>query len=159
MGPRRRCYRGTVKRPSPALGLFAYVLGATVAACSGQGTTSPGPVDCPQFIAVYTATLVQPPNGAAGVSTTLGTIVATTNPFNTQGLGGNNVTLLVNGNLAIEGGVFTPISSPSSSPSYSATIPTLAAHTTYQVSATVPPPSPGPCPLRASWNIGSFTTR
>jgi hypothetical protein len=135
------------------------VLGATVAACSGQGTTSPGPVVCPDFIAVYTATLVQPPNGAVGVSTTLGTIVATTNPFNTQGLGeNNNVTLLVNGNLVIEGGVFTPIPSPNNSPSYSATIPTLAPHTTYQVDATVPR-SPGPCELPAWWSIGSFTTQ
>lgn len=110
-------------------------------------------------VVVYTATLVQPPNGAVGVSTTVGSIIATTTPSQTPSLGGNNVTLLVNTNVVLEGGVFTPISSPSSSPSYSAAIPTLAAHTTYQVSATVPPPSPGPCPLTATWNIGSFTTQ
>jgi hypothetical protein len=114
---------------------------------------------CPDIVVVYTATLVQPPNGAVGVPTTIGSIVATTTPSNTQGLGGNNVTLLVNGSLAVEGGVFTPIPSPNNSPSYSATIPTLASHTTYQVSATVPSPSPGPCPLSASWQIGSFTTQ
>ena len=148
-----------MKRRSHALALIACALATVVAACGGQGATGPGEIACPALIAVFTATLVQPPDGAVGVSTTIGSIVATTTPFNTQGLGGNNVTLLVNGSAAIEGGVFTPIPSSSSSPSYSATIPTLAPHTTYHVGATVPPPPPGPCPTRAAWVIGSFTTQ
>lgn len=126
----------------------------TFAACSGGGGSGPTPVQgqppgavCPDFVLLSSATLVQPANGAVGVSTTIGSVVATSN----TGLAGAEIVLKPASGAQLNGGIFAVASSTT----VSATVPVLAAHTTYTVSGS----SVGTCPGTEQWSIGSFTTQ
>ncbi len=129
----------------------AWALGGlTLAACSGAGGSGPAPAPphvCPAIVGLRSATLVQPANGAVGISTTIGSVMATSD----TGLAGAQVILMPSGGARADGGIFTAASSTS----VSATVPLLAAHTSYTVSGS----SVGECPGTTAWSIGSFTTQ
>jgi hypothetical protein len=105
-----------------------------------------------------TSPLVQPADGAVGVPTTIGSVVA----LSDTGLTGTRIELLA-GASATFGDTFIAASSTT----VSAVIPTLAAHTTYTVFSVQPfgtQPSAGGCggefsPVVFEPSIGSFTTQ
>ncbi len=127
-------------------------------ACAGAGQTVPGdpPHTCPPFLGgIVDDPAVQPPNGATGVSPTIGSITVPSIPAL---LG---ATVLLNppvGSGPSSGGVFV-----AAGPSMlSATLPTLAAHTTYFPQALVlVSAGTGPlgCDVYRSYTLGSFTTQ
>jgi hypothetical protein len=132
----------------------------TLAACQGGGASA-APVICnaaAPSAAVVTSSLVQPAAGAVGVSTTIGTVVATAD----AGLTGTRIEL-VSADSAIFGGPFVTASSST----VSATIPPLGPHTTYTVFFVIPSGTQqpaGPCPplslpFAVESSIGSFTTQ
>ena len=133
---------------------------AILAGCSGGGQTvaGVGPHSCPPFLGgIVTDPAVQPPDGATGVSPSIGSIVV---PF-ADGLAGHTAVLLVslpaNNPTDVVTSPFVP-----SGVFLTATIPPLAAHTTYFTSADVLV-SAGTgqlgCDVRRSYALGSFTTQ
>jgi hypothetical protein len=129
-------------RAAPALCAVA------LAACSNGGSQQgqpPGTV-CPTIVTVVNGTLVQPVNGATGVSTTIGSVTASSNTDMT----GAQLILTPAGGVAFDGGTFAVASNVT----FSATVPVLAPNTSYTVTAS----SHAPCPGQVEWSIGSFTT-
>jgi hypothetical protein len=128
--------------------------------CSGGGQSIAGapPHTCPAFSDSVTDPAVQPPDGARGVSPSIGAIVV---PF-TDGLAGQTAVLI--GGPHGTANQTTVVSSPfvPSGSNLTATIPTLAANTTYLVSANVLV-SAGTgalgCDVRRLYVLGSFTTQ
>jgi hypothetical protein len=134
---------------------------AIVTGCSGGGQTlsaAPGPHTCPAFLGGdVTDPAVQPPDGATGVSPSIGRIVV---PF-VDGLAGQTAVLLVSPAVSNPTAVVTSPFVPSGA-TLVATIPTLAAHTTYFTSADVlVSAGTGPlgCDVRRLYVLGSFTTQ
>jgi hypothetical protein len=126
--------------------------------CAGAGGSAPaqppgGPHACPDLVVDRSAPLVQPANGATGVSTTIGSVTVTSE----TGLAGLQITLTPSSGSPIEGGAFAAASSST----MAATIPVLSAHTTYTVSSSSLPVigSDGSCTLGTAWTMGSFTTQ
>jgi hypothetical protein len=141
------------------LPLLALVL-AIATGCSGGGQTvaASGPHSCPPFLGgSVQVPALQPPNGATGISPSIGSIVV---PFE-DGLAGQMAVLLPSppgsNAAAVAASPFTP-----SGTTLVATIPTLAAHTTYTISADVlisAGTGPLGCDVRRSYLFGSFTTQ
>jgi hypothetical protein len=136
---------------------FALAL-LMAAACSGGGqTVSVSSLhSCPPFLGgIVDDPAIQPPNGAVGVSPAIGSITVPTTP----GLAGATVLLNAGGNtLGVAGGAF----GASGASTLTATIPALAAHTTYFAQAIVlVSAGTGPlgCDVYRSYNLGSFTTQ
>jgi len=126
--------------------------------CAGAGGSDPAPqpsvvYECPALVIDRSAPLVQPANGATGVSTTIGsvTVMAET------GLAGLPIVLTPSSGSPIQGGTFAA----SSSSTMAATVPVLSAHTTYAVSSFSPPinGNDGSCTMGTAWTMGSFTTQ
>jgi hypothetical protein len=135
---------------------FAFVL-FVATACSGGGQATLVPLhSCPPFLGgMVDDPAVQPPNGAVGVSPTVGSITVPTTP----GLAGATVLLTAGGNTpSVAGGAF----SASGTSTLTATIPALAGHTTYFAGALVlVSAGTGPlgCDVYRSYTLGSFTTQ
>ena len=132
---------------------------ALVTGCSGGGqTVASAPHTCPAFSGgSVTDPATQPPDGAMGVSPSLGSIAV---PF-VDGLAGHTGVLVVS--PPGTGGA-TVVTSPfvQSGATLTATIPALAAHTTYFTSADVlVSAGTGPlgCDVRRLYVLGSFTTQ
>ncbi|HEV2739361.1 MAG TPA: hypothetical protein VGU66_12330 [Candidatus Elarobacter sp.] len=140
---------------------FVALALAIVTGCSGGGQTlSPTPLhSCPAFLGgSVTDPAVQPPDGAHGVSPSIGSIVV---PF-TDGLAGHTAVLI--GGPPGTANQTTIVSLPfvPSGPNLTATIPALAAQTTYSVSADVlVSAGTGPlgCDVVRLYVLGSFTTQ
>ncbi len=139
--------------------LLALAL-SMVTGCSGGGqTVGSAPHTCPAFSGgIVTDPATQPPDGAHGVSPSIGSIVV---PF-TDGLAGHTA-VLIGGPPATQNQT-TIVTSPfvQSGATLSATIPPLAANTTYFTSATVLVSSgSGPlgCDVYRLYVLGSFTTQ
>jgi hypothetical protein len=136
------CLPRVLRRAAPAL------CAVTLIACSNSGIESaqpPGTV-CPAIVQVASATLVQPANGATSASITIGSVTASSS----TDLTGAQLILTPAGGATFDGGLFGAVSGTTAS----ATVPLLAAHTSYTVTAS----SRGPCPGTVFWSIGSFTT-
>ena len=139
--------------------LLALLL-AMVTGCSGGGqTVASGPHSCPAFSGgIVTDPATQPPDGAHGVSPAIGSIIV---PF-TDGLAGHMAVLI--GGPPGTANQTTITTSPfvQSGPTLTATIPALAANTTYSVSADVlVSAGTGPlgCDVVRLYVLGSFTTQ
>jgi len=120
-----------------------------LSACGGaQSSGTP----CPLVIEGPIAwSMTSPPDGATGVPVNVGTIVV---PGGANAPTGASVVLTPNGGgAAVTGGAFVAETNGTDA----ASVPTLAAHTSYTVTAVVT--SSGPCPNSASWNIGAFSTQ
>ena len=117
-------------------------------ACSGGGASqsSPPGTVCPTIVSLASGALIQPANGATGVSTTVGSVTATSS----TDLRNAQLILTPAGGAAFDGGVFGDVSGTTAL----ATVPVLSAQTNYVVTAS----SGGPCPGSVLWSFGSFTT-
>ncbi len=137
-----------IQLPRVLLRVVCAMVALTFTACAGSGASGPAPGHvCPAIVGLRSATLVQPANGAAGVSIAIGSVVATSD----TGLAGAQVVLAPASGVAFDGGIFTVASTTT----VSAAVPALAAHTTYTVTGS----SIGECPGTTEWTIGSFTTQ
>jgi hypothetical protein len=142
----------------------AWPLAALIAAsaCSGGGNATDakpivvpavGVVSCPAFAGgVVSDPIAQPANGAAGVSTSVGSVTAP----NVAGLAGLQVTLVPpSPAVPVMGGTFAA----SSGSALTASVPALAPHTTYFVQATATlGTGPQGCAIYELFQLGSFTT-
>jgi hypothetical protein len=141
--------------PGGAGTVLIVLVGVALSACGGAGgsaTPTPPPgIACPDDIAERTASLVAPPNGATGVSPTIGSITATSS----TGLAGAQLALVPAAGAPVLGGIFAAASSST----VTASVPVLSAHTTYTVSASAAIPESDGCTQGVAWTIGSFTTQ
>ncbi|HZO95502.1 MAG TPA: hypothetical protein VFB22_17260 [Candidatus Baltobacteraceae bacterium] len=129
-----------------ALGAGFVALGA----CAGPASRG---VPCPQVVHDIQWSMIQPPNGATGVSVELGTIVVPGGPNAPTGAA-VFLTPSPEGAPPVEGGTFVAQANGTDA----AAVPSLTAATTYTVSASMPQGA-APCPPAAAWSIGSFTTQ
>ena len=140
---------------------FLAVSLTLVAGCSGGGqtTAAPGPHTCPAYLGgSVTDPATQPPDGAHGVSPSIGSIVV---PF-VDGLAGHTAVLIGGPPGTANQTTIVTSAFVQSGATLTATIPPLAANTTYQASADVlVSAGTGPlgCDVRRLYVLGSFTTQ
>ncbi len=130
--------------------LLAHIVAAlALSACEAP---HPDLIVCPAAIpGPFAWSMTSPPDGATGVSVNVGTIVV---PGGMRAPTGARVLLTPNGGgTAVTGGVF--VAEPNGMDA--ASVPTLAAHTAYTVTANAS--SLPPCPVLLTWDIGAFTTQ
>ncbi len=115
-------------------------------------TQSPPFSACPDVVPAPIAwSMTSPPNGATNVSVNVGAIVV---PGGAHAPTGARVLLTPSGGgTAVTGAIFA--AEPNGTDA--ASIPTLAASTSYTVTAYAT--SAPPCPITTTWDIGSFTTQ
>ena len=130
-----------------------------LAGCGGAGGAGSLPYICPQTPAgaVSSGALVSPPNGATGVSPSVGRITFMVASPDLQGTApGTVVTLTPAGGGAV---LRQPDSVITTNGVSSSVVPQLQSGTTYAVTVSAAPALPGGCAGAVSASLGSFTTQ